>query len=190
MFCKFLLALLLSLSAVSATALETLAIDYQYNGEHGVDFSNMPGGPLTIADFSDARAIDNARFITDQSLGDGENRNGYQAAEAISELVRSALVKGFEAGGAKLAGSAEKLVLTGEVIEVDSDLMDGEITVTIKAKVELKNDQSASQLFSAALFGRASVPQQEGLAAAVSASLDKLVNNLLWDDYFLMHVID
>lgn len=195
MFCKFLLATLLGLSAISASAVETIAIDYQYSGEHGVDFSSMPSGPLRIAEFGDARPVDNARLITENGLGDGENQGGFQAKQAVSDLLRSALVQGFEAGDASLVDSGENLMLAGDVTEVSSELKNGEIEVTVKAKVQLKNSQSGSELFATTLFGRASAPrgpdpQEDGLAAALAGSLDSLVNSLLWDDYFLMQVID
>lgn len=190
MFCKFLLALCLSLSVLSAVTAEPLVIDYQYRGEHGVDFSSMPRGPLNIAEFADARGIDNLKLITSQDPGVGEDPGGYRTSQPVHALVRSALVKGFAAGGAELVDDAETLLLTGELTEASSELKDGEIEVSLRAKVALKNSQSGSQLFTASLFGRASASRQEGLAVALSKSMDQLVNSLLWDDYFLMQVID
>lgn len=190
MFCKFLLAVSLSLSLLSAASAETLEIDYTYRGEHGVDFSTMPGGPLSIAQFSDVRDGDNTHAITGLHSGDGENQRGYRTTQAIHELLRSALVKGFAAGGAELVDDGEKLLLTGELTDASGELKDGEVEISLRAKVALKNSQSGSQLFTASLFGRASASQEEGPAAAFSKAMDKLVNSLLWDDYFLMHVID
>lgn len=187
MFCKFLLALSLSLSLLSAASAETLEIDYEYRGEHGVDFSTMPGGPLSIAPFSDVRDGDSAHVITGLHSGDGEN---HRSTQAIHELLRSALVKGFAAGGAELVDDGEKLLLSGELTDASGELKDGEIEISLRAKVALKNSQSGSQLFTASLFGRASASQDEGAAVAFSKAMDKLVNSLLWDDYFLMHLID
>ncbi|MEX1032806.1 MAG: LPS assembly lipoprotein LptE [Cellvibrionaceae bacterium] len=174
---------------MSASAAETLAIDYRYGGDHGVDFSSMPRGPLKVAAFGDARDSDKPQFIAVQNAGDGEARDGYQLSQPLAELVRSALVQGFENGGASLVKDGEKLILSGELTELHSELKNAEIEVTIKAKVQLSS-QSGSQLFSSTLFGRQSVAEDKGLAAAVSASLDALVDSLFWDDYFLMQVVD
>lgn len=184
MFCKFLLALLLSFSSVLVYAAETLQVDYQYAGKHGVDFTRMPKGPLKIDEFGDVRSVD-AHLIT--GSGDSEDR---QTKRPLAELVRSALVQGLEAGNGTLVKSGEKLLLTGQLTQFSREHKDGEIEITVKANVQLKNSASGSGLFTGGLFGRASVPESEGVAAAVYASLDKLVNSLLWDDYFLMQVVD
>jgi ABC-type uncharacterized transport system auxiliary subunit len=184
MFCKFLLAIALCLSAASVSAVKTLDLEYDYDGGHDVDFSTMPSGPLRIAEFTDARGLDNPHLVTTDSQGDA-----FQAGQPVADLIRSAFVQGIESGGGTLAATDEKLVLTGEVTELSAAQENGEIQVTVRSKVQLQSS-SGSKLYSTTAFGRASVPESEGLNAALSASLDKMVNSLLWDDYFLMQVID
>ncbi|MCW8195850.1 hypothetical protein F6455_13730 [Proteobacteria bacterium 005FR1] len=182
MICKFLLAIGLSVSVASATAMETIAIDYEYAGAHDVDFSTIPRGPLKIAGFEDSRAVNNPHLI---AVSDQQ----YQTEQPVADLIRSAFVQGIKSGGGTLAESGEKLVLTGELTELDATRQNGEIQVTVRSKVKLQKS-SGSDLYNTTAFGRAAVPESEGLQAALSASLDKMVNSLLWDDYFLMQVID
>lgn len=184
MICKFLLAIALSVSAASASANTTVELDYRYAGGHDVDFSSMPRGPLKIAEFTDARGVDNPQLIAGKNREDAQQLN-----QAVADLVRSAFIQGIESGGGSVAAAGEKLVLTGEVIELTSAQVNGEIEVTARSKVQLQSS-AGSKLYSTTAFGRASVPASEGLNAALSASLDKMVNSLLWDDYFLMQVID
>lgn len=184
MFCKFLLAIGLSFSVATATALETIDVDYQYAGDHDVDFSTIPRGPLKIAAFTDGRSVDNPRLIAGTNLD-----IAYEADQSIAELIRSAFVQGIQSGGGTLVDKGEKLVLTGELTELDARQENGEIQVTVRSKVKLLKS-SGGELYSTTAFGRAAVPESESLSAALSASLDKMVNSLLWDDYFLMQVID
>lgn len=184
MFCKFLLVLLLSFSGVSVHAAETFELDYHYGGKHGVDFSRIPKGPLKIGSFEDSRSVEKD-LITSPNGG-----LAYQSKKPLAEVVRAALAQGIEAGNGQLAGSGEKLLLTGDLTEFSAETKDGSIEVTVKAKVQLNSSASGSRLFNGNLFGRAQTPEGDGIEAAVSASLDKLVNSLLWDDYFLMQVVD
>lgn len=184
MFCKFLLAAALNLFFVFGVSAAELRLDYQYGGEHGVSFKEMPRGPLKLGEFLDARTDADPHTLTAES---GES---VQSATPLPELIRNALQSGFEAGSAQLVTSNEQLVLDGEMTEFSTLTKAGDIQVTVRAKVRLSNAESGNQLFASSIFGRGSAPEAQGLTAAVSASLDKMVDALMWDDYFLMQVIE
>src|SRR5690606_7566638 len=104
-------------------------------------------------------------------------------------LVREALIAGIAAGGGTLVSQGGKLILSGRITEVKAGKSEKEIEVRIRSHVNLRTAAGA-EMFSGSIFGAASVDSTQGGAAAVAAALDKLVNSLLWNDYFLMQVID
>lgn len=152
---------------------DDIEINYDYIQKPQVDFSKMPKGPLKISSFTDNRGVD-AKQITDSVM----------AEEAVASIVNDALVQAFEAGGAALVDDGQKLTLGGEVTEVQVADKDGGVEVTIRTHVTLKNGSRTA--YDTVIFGRDSGATVE---AATRAALDKLVNSLILDDYFLMEVI-
>ncbi len=154
---------------------DDISISYDYTQTPQVDFSKMPKGPLKVAPFSDKRtAIPEDSRLIFSSI----------AEQPIVDIVNNALVQAFEAGGAVLVQDGQVLTLEGELTELQVTEKDGGIEVTIRTHVTLK--RGSQTVFDNVIFGRASAPV---LDAAVRATLDKLVNSLILDDYFLMEVI-
>ena len=102
----------------------------------------------------------------------------------ITDIVNNALVQAFEAGGAALVQEGQTLTLEGELTEVLVANKGSGSEVTIRTHVTLK--RGSQTVFDNIIFGRAEAPT---LDAAVKATLDKLVNSLILDDYFLMEII-
>jgi DNA-binding transcriptional regulator/RsmH inhibitor MraZ len=102
----------------------------------------------------------------------------------VADLVNDALKQAFVAGGASLVDQSERLTLEGEITEVAVSEKDGGFEVTIRTHVTLKRGSQSA--FNTVIFGRAS---GQSLDQAVRATLDKLVNSLILDDYFLMEVL-
>ncbi len=168
------IACAISLQTLSANADEVM-INYDYSQTPQVDFSKMPKGPLKVAPFSDKRAVAPSESRTILSSN---------AEKPVADIVNDALVQAFEAGGATLVQEGETLTLEGELTELQVIEKDAGIEVTIRTHVTLK--RGSQTVFDNVIFGRASAPV---LDAAVRATLDKLVNSLILDDYFLMEVI-
>lgn len=168
------LACVISLQPVTANA-NDITINYDYSQTPQVDFSKMPKGPLKVAPFSDKRAVAPTESRTIQSSN---------AEMPVADIINNALVQAFEAGGAKLVQEGEALTLEGELTELQVTEKDTGVEVTIRTHVTLK--RGSQTVFDNVIFGRASAPM---LDAAVRATLDKLVNSLILDDYFLMEVI-
>lgn len=183
--CKFLLAkalgsvplTLLFLFAVSAYAVE---INYHYNGNHGVDFGGLKAGALALGKFTDARSVGDPREIAD----------GVQAEAPLTDIVRTAFEQAFVAGNAQLAANNSQLVFDGELLEVAVEHEGESIKLTLRVHAMLKNPAANKTLWQNKLFGRVSVPQQEGIDGAMRAALDRLIEELMFDDYFLNEVLD
>jgi len=168
------LVCVISLQTSKATA-DDVVINYDYSQKPQVDFSKMPKGPLKVAPFSDKRAV---------APSESKTISSSNIEKPIADIVNDALVQAFEAGGAALVQEGQVLTLEGELTELLVTEKDTGIEVTIRTHVTLK--KGSQTVFDNVIFGRASAPL---LDAAVRATLDKLVNSLILDDYFLMEVI-
>ncbi|MBQ86783.1 MAG: hypothetical protein CMQ16_10310 [Gammaproteobacteria bacterium] len=60
------------------------------------------------------------------------------------------------------------------------------LQLTIRVRIELRD--GGRSIWSTTLFGRGRVPVTEGLSGAVKASFERLVRELLRDDYFLLEL--
>ena len=106
------------------------------------------------------------------------------ADQPVADIVSNALVQAVTAGGATLVEEGQNLTLDGEVTEVLVAEKDGGIEVTIRTHVTLR--RGGQTAFDTVIFGRSS---GSTLAEAVQATLDRLVNSLILDDYFLMEIL-
>lgn len=168
---------ILPLASFVAIALPVAADDvmvhYQYTQKPQVDFSKAPKGALKVADFTDKRD------------GAAANQIGNATAEAsVAEIVNDALKQSFIAGGAALVEDGQALTLDGEITEVSVVEKSGQQEVTIRTHVTLR--AGGRTAFDTVIFGRAS---DADLGTAIRGALDRLVNSLILDDYFLMEVI-
>lgn len=152
---------------------DDITINYDYMQKPQVDFSKMPKGALKIFPFTDTRGVE-VKQISDSAT----------AEQAVADIVNDALVQAFEAGGATLVEDGQALTLNGELTEVQVTDKDGAFEVTIRTHVTLKNGSRTA--YDTIIFGRDSGATVD---AATRAALDKLVNSLILDDYFLMEVI-
>lgn len=78
----------------------------------------------------------------------------------------------------------QSLTLEGELTELVVAEKDAGIEVTIRTHVTLR--QGARSAFDTVIFGRSTGAT---LDEAVRGALDRLVNSLIMDDYFLMEAI-
>lgn len=184
------LFLLLALSSASVLAQENVEVNFEYTGDHRVDLSKIRA-PMKIAAFTDGRGGDNARLITDADLGNSAASGGYQAEADLADIIRDALVQGFEKGGATLVESDETMSIVGNLVSSEATLVDRggvpSIQVTLRTNVQLQG--GGRMIWQTTLFGRGIVPASEGLVAAIHAALDRSIRELVQDDYFVMEII-
>lgn len=148
-------------------------VNYEYTQKPQVDFSKTSKGSLKIAPFTDERGDADANQIGDATL-----------ESSAAEIVNDALVQSFIAGGAALVNEGESFTLEGAITEMSITEKGADLQVTIRTHVTLRAGNRTA--FDSVIFGRAAAPE---LGEAIRGALDKLVNSLILDDYFLMEVI-
>ena len=189
---KFRKLLLFSITflTLSVCAVEDIQVSFNYAGNHGVDFSGMRY-TLRIAEFTDGRNLENARLITDNDMGNSSTNGGYQAEEALSVIIRQALIQGFESGGAKLVEADADMRLEGNLLASDYQLVERDgiesIQLTLRTSIQLR--RGGRTIWQTTLFGRVVTPSVDGLAAAVHAALERTIRELVMDDYFLLEIL-
>lgn len=177
-------------SALLSLAANAEEISYSYTLEknHGIDFSELRGGQLKVANFSDSRGT-SANTLIDTDLG--SISGGIELSQPLTELITDAVKQGFIIGDAELVEDGEGLLVSGDITVSEAKITDRNgtesIQMTLRAKVQLKS--GGSQVWENTLFGRGYAPVSEGIEAALSASLDRLVDSLVNDDYFLLQVL-
>lgn len=178
----------ISLMIVSCAHAEKVVIDFNYEGDHRVDFSALKGS-LKIAEFADERNIDDATLITETNFG--ENSGGYYAEVAIAKLVQTALEQGFESGGATLSEGETVFTISGALLAIDAIKVDRQgvenIQITFRTKVELTSQGRV--VWQTTLFGRGRAPVEEGVIPVIQEALSRTIRELVGDDYFKMELI-
>ena len=162
----------------SLVSAEEVEVNYSYNGSHNTDFSNISVS-IKIADVMDDRASD-PRLIA------GE----YLAETPLSEIIYTALVQGLEHGGAELVTSDQDMQIQGRIVSSELRTVDRSgvesLQLTIRTQVALQG--RGRTIWETTLFGRGTVPIEEGVVAALNASLDRMVRELVNDDYFIIEL--
>lgn len=160
-------------------AVEEVNVAYQYAGNHNTDFGSIRVS-LGVGEFGDARSAGNARLITDE----------YQAESALTDIVRDALIQGFVHGGAKLVDAGADMQIIGRIISSEALIVDrngvDSIQLTIRTNVQLQG--RGRTIWETTLFGRGEVPVSEGIVAAVHGAMDRMIRELVSDDYFLIEL--
>ena len=186
---RYLISLLtacMSLLSIPAFAAEDIVVNYEMTGSPRSDLSNMKVS-LRIAEFTDGRSVDNPRLISNaQLLG----ADGFQAEKAISEIIQDAMVSGFANANANLVDADGDMFLQGNLTESEARIIDrgGVETLQLTLRVSVQLMSGSRTVWQTNLFGRGRTPASEGMAVAARAALDRLINELIGDDYFLAEI--
>lgn len=187
MKCKFLLSTVSFISAVTVISLSFAlsacannnTFEYTLKTQHGVDLSEMPKGPLQLGSFSDQR----------------EGLSGKQINQSLSidvtatDLVKDALNQAFKQGGATLVNDKPAMVLAGHVLELNTNEDGDNIQATVRVKVQVQT-ASGKTNWQSTILGKGKATTAEGAYAALQNALDKFIDNLFYDDYFLIQIIE
>lgn len=174
----------LTLLSFSIQAQESIEINYSYEGS-----ANYGGikPAIQIADFTDSRGID-ANLVIASGLG---SDNGYSAEAPLASIIQQAFVTAFENSDVNLVASDAEFTVAGEVTQTDAVIVDRQgvesIQLTIRLNVQLRGN--GRTVYETGLFGRGTVPSEEGLSGAVHAALDRMVRELSRDDYFMIELM-
>lgn len=168
---------LFALLPITSWATEELNIDFTY--ERNVNIGSI-SSVLSLPAFNDEREVSDKTLITDD----------YRAQKPLAEIVHDAFAQGFAKGGVDLVDSGEDMQVVGTVTESGMEIVDRggvqSIQLTIRARIQLQN--GGRTVWENTLFGRGTVPESEGVVAAVNASLERLVRELFNDDYFIIEL--
>lgn len=155
-------------------------INFVYDAPSSTTLSNLSRGPLSVSTFTDGRGVDDPHLIADD----------YRSSKPLAEVVRDALVQGFESAGAVLVDSGENLRLEGNIVSASIEPIEVNggslIRLTIRSEVKLQG--SGRTLWQTVLFGRGEAPVTDGITPAVHQALERMIRGLLQDDYFLIEV--
>ncbi|NKB33001.1 MAG: hypothetical protein GKR91_07890 [Pseudomonadales bacterium] len=171
--------LLAALVAVSAPALAAeVSVDYTYAGNHNTDFSNLRVS-LAVTEVTDDRGGDANHIAED-----------YSANSALTDIIRNALIQGFEHGGAELMEGDADMQIAGRIVSSQLQTVDRggveSLQLTIRTNVALQG--RGRTIWETTLFGRGTVPVDDGIAAAINSALDRMIRELVNDDYFLIEI--
>ena len=175
---RYVLAVIFCLGFNPVMSADEVIVDYSYNGNHNTDFSSISVS-LKIESVIDDRGSD-PRLIADE----------YLAEEPLSEIIYTALVQGLEHGGAELVTADQDMQIQGRIVSSQLRTVDRSgvesLQLTIRTQVALQG--RGRTIWETTLFGRGTVPIEEGIAAALAASLDRMVRELVNDDYFIIEL--
>ncbi len=160
------------LFGAAALAAEPVTVNFQYEGSHRADFSQVRGG-LQLGGFSDERGLADGSLIVD----------GYRAEAEMADLLRDALAQGFEHGGATLGESEAQHTVSGSLTSIEAEETADGIELTMR--VDLRLDRAGRTIWQTKLFGRGTA---KNIATATQATLTRLIRELMNDDYFLMEL--
>jgi hypothetical protein len=172
------------LLSTSAIAIEDVVVDYKMEGSPRTDLSNMTIN-LQIAEFTDSRSVDNPRLLSDANILNAEG--GFQAEKALSEILQNAMKSGFSKANAKLVDVDGDMTLQGNILSTETQIVDraGVETLQFTLRTSVQLMRGSRTIWQTTLFGRGRTPSSEGMAVTVRAALDRLINELIEDGYFL-----
>jgi len=187
---KTLLFLCLSSLPLSSLAIEDVTVAYTYEGNHGVDLSSMRF-TLEIPHTTDDRSSDNPRLITSTDLGNDVANGGYQAESNLTSIVQDALEQGFTKGNAKIVDNEGEMRLASKILNSEATLVDrgGVESIQLTMRINIQLQGNGRTIWQTTLFGRGVVPTNEGMGAAVRAGLNRMIGELIMDDYFLAEIL-
>ena len=173
----FTFLLLLGSLVLDPVLAEELTIDFTY--ERNVNIGSI-SPRLKLAPFNDERGI------KDPSVIAGDDR----AQLPLAYIIRDAFEQGFNKGGVGFVESGADMEIVGTLLSSNLETVDRagvpNLQLTIRTAIDLRS--GGRSIWSTTLFGRGRVPVEEGLSIAVNTSLERLVRELLRDDYFLLEL--
>lgn len=182
------LAVLLSsvVTAPVSSAQESVEIGYEFSRGKLTELSGMKT-TLAIPAFTDERDVSDSREIFSGELANGD---AVLAEKPLAEIVGEAMRAGFAASNAKLADEGAGMRLVGSLLATEAGVVNRggveSLQITLRTSIALMEESRT--VWQTKLFGRGTVPVSEGTAAAVGKALDRLIEELLIDDYFLAEI--
>lgn len=158
---------------------EKIELDYHYTGDTGVSLSSMMGGPLSISTFTDQRSIGDKHDIKRAEQED------VTLSQTPAAIVQQAFQQAFVSADAQLGDAGTPLTLSGNLLEMEITESANGTEVLIRCELTLNNQ--GRNAWQSVVFSRVAADNQD-LSTTIAQGLDRLVNELFMDDYFLMEL--
>lgn len=158
---------------------EKVELDYHYTGDTGVSLSSMMGGPLSISKFTDQRSIENKHDINRAEQED------VTLSQAPAAVIQQAFHEAFVSADAQLDDAETPLTLSGNLLEME--IVESASGTEVLIRCELTLNNQGRNAWQSVVFSRVAADGQD-LSATIAQGLDRLVNELFLDDYFLMEL--
>lgn len=155
---------------------ESVSVDYQFSGNTGVDLSGMTGAPMTVNAFTDSRDLPG-----NEALVVGEDNLTLEGS-TFAEVVRQALISSFEASSAEL-GEGGNLSLDGNIVELE--FRPGADGLEMVLRTELTLYSGSRNAWQSTLLSSVRTEFVD-FETAIYDSMDRLISELFYDDYFLL----
>ncbi|MEQ8409569.1 MAG: LPS assembly lipoprotein LptE [Gammaproteobacteria bacterium] len=170
----------LMMVALNTQAQQEVEVGYSYDGN--ANLSSIQHS-LRIAEFADERQGVEPALIANLDTD-------YIGEAPLAELVRDAFVQIFSKGGAEVVDSGEGMVVAGTINSAQAEIVDrsGVETIQLTIRTQIQLQDGGRTIYETTLFGRGRAPASEGMAAAARASLDRMVNDLARDNYFMIEL--
>lgn len=174
---RHLLCLSLFLASTASFGAE-IAVDYTYSGDHNIDFSETRFS-LSVGEVGDDRGGEANHIAED-----------YSANKPIAAIVQDALVQGFEHGGAELLSADADMQIVGRILSSELSTIErgGVEMLQLTFRTNIAVQGQGRTVWETTLFGRGRVPVDDGVEAAIYAAMDRMVRELVNDDYFLAEI--
>ncbi|GAB1256423.1 hypothetical protein NBRC116494_09250 [Aurantivibrio plasticivorans] len=193
MLCKLLLSTTLLATTLFATQItlsdtansqtEQVAATSRVN--HGLDFSQIKDGPLFIQLFTDNRPCLSDDQCNESSLINLDNQTELALNNNLATLAQQVLTHSFEDGQAALADSDQNsLALTGSVVKAVID----NNAVILQLEFSLRKDQRT--VWQSSYRGKSNLNKTQTTGDAINHAINKAIEELMYDDYFVMELID
>lgn len=174
-------------------------VDYTY--DQAVS-ENLMGVKLDVAKFTDERGFGNPQMMMRQRNTYGQTTSGgWQAEKPISLILHEAVSDGLRKAQVNLDPSMADLKLSGELLDLDPELIMGlsehVLTGKISAKFQLRDLSTGDLIWKDTFIGTAELKVGNGFGVMVDNALaewlplvlDDIVSDLLNDEYFLSKLI-
>ena len=169
----------LMLSSQALLAADKIELDYHYTGDTGVSLSSMMGGPLSISKFTDQRTIEDKHDINRAEQED------LTLSQAPAAVIQQAFREAFASADAQLDEAGTPLTLSGNLLEME--IVESASGTEVLIRCELILNNQGRKAWQSVVFSRVAADGQD-LSATIAKGLDRLVNELFLDDYFLMEL--
>ena len=174
-----------------------LPVNYSYAGNiDTVRGENLP--TVNIGSIKDVRAVENPRMIMNHKSGYGTTATGgYQAEKNISLIIEDALRQGIETAGLDSERSRHVL-LEGELVDINSDIVQGwwkgTINMKVTVKLSVREEGYNEILWRDTIIGHGISSKQSSvkpaLLEALNSAMNELADNLISDEYFQQKVLN